>query len=111
MLSLREKHEYEQEIAQLKLGLTETKELLRKSRNSKNEWHCKYRAAAGITMTLTDRLRLIIIKSKADGFEGSITNECKRIGKVIGVSYRTAYNIWYEKSPNKPLVGAVDCNL
>ena len=98
MLTLREKHEYEQEIAQLKADLLLMSEELRRARNSKNEWHCKYRKIAGIKLTPTDRIRIIIKKSKADGFVGTITDECKRIGKMIGVSYRTAYSIWYEKA-------------
>lgn len=97
MLTLREKHEYEQEIAQLKIDLSIANENTRKARNSKNEWHCKYRKIAGIKLTPTDRLRILVSKSKVDGFQGTITNECKRISKMIGMSYRTAYDVWYEK--------------
>ena len=101
MLTLREKHEYEHEIEFLKASLAIANDNTRKALNSKNEWHCKYRAIAGIKLTTAGRLRILVKESKAAGFKGNISNECKRIAKVVGVSWRRAHKIWYEKEANQ----------
>ena len=101
MLTISEKHSYDNQIAELKEELSKVRDELRKARNSRNEWKCKYRKAVGEKFTSASRARIMIAQSKEKGFTGSVVKECARIGKVIGVTGGTVANHWYEKAPFK----------
>ena len=72
---------------------------LRKARNSKIEWKAKYTKIAGKKLTKTDRARIMVKHTIEKGYEGSRTNECKRIADVLKMKWHSVYNLWYEKTP------------
>lgn len=94
-------HKLKDELAQVKQELEETQRELKKARNSRGYWKCKYRKVAGIKLSTADRARLMIKSSKENGFEGLISDECVRIANEIGVNWKTVMNRWYDKTPSK----------
>lgn len=85
------------EVESLKLEVESLRDELRKARNSKNEWYCKYRAIAGIKLTTADRIRIVVKKRKVDGFTGSKISQFKDISKMFNVDWGTVRKYWYEK--------------
>lgn len=95
MLTLREKHEYEEEIAQLKAELSATKDKLVKSERCKSKWKVKCEQFTGVKLTKTARARLMVASSKDLGFSGNITEECNRIAVAVKVKGSTVRQLWY----------------
>ena len=96
MLTLREKHAYEHEIAGLKAELSIMKSSLidAEAVNSALRIH-KSKIGKG---TLSDRARATIRLSQLHGYEGSITDECRRISKLIGITWKYVAQLWYEEA-------------
>lgn len=73
-------------------------EELRKARNRASDWKAKYHALKGNHITASGRARLMIAHTKSLGRKICVTDELVRIGKEVGLNYKTVRGLWYEKN-------------
>ena len=98
LLSLREKHEYEAEIDQLKAKAELLADKLIKSNYSKNNYRKQLEKLTGKKVTKVGRARLMIVDSKKKGFNGNISAECERIGDILNMGAANVRSLWYSKT-------------
>jgi len=76
--------------------IAELEKKVRRLEISRSHYKRKCDEMVGDTVFGKDKARKMIREVKQAGFSGCVRDECRRIGKVLGLNWQTVKTVWYK---------------
>ena len=86
------------DLKRAKSATAELQRDLKRAKSATAKATYKWRLAAKQHELPTDKARKLVTASKARGHEGSVRQECARIGEAVGLKGSSVVQLWYAKT-------------